>query len=124
MILFLISLAIIVVLLLVGTPVAFSFGIGALLFSWFSGSNISFLLPHGYNTSASFALLALPLFILAGSIMAEGGISDRILNFINSIVGKVKGGLGAVTVITCALFGAISGSSSAAIAAIGQIMIP
>jgi tripartite ATP-independent transporter DctM subunit len=124
MIMFIVSLIIIIILLLIGTPVAFSFGVGALLFSWFTGSNISFLLPHGYNTTASFALLALPLFILAGSIMAAGGISERILNFISAIVGRVKGGLGAVTVLTCALFGAISGSSSAAIAAIGQIMIP
>ncbi|MGF1750097.1 MULTISPECIES: TRAP transporter large permease [Vibrio] len=124
MIIFLVSLLIIVVLLLIGTPVAFSFGVGALLFSWFTGSDLSFLLPHGYNTTASFALLALPLFILAGSIMAEGGISERILDFVSAIVGRVKGGLGAVTVLTCALFGAISGSSSAAIAAIGQIMIP
>ena len=124
MITFLISLLIIVVLLLIGTPVAFSFGVGALLFSWFTGSDVAFLLPHGYNTTASFALLALPLFILAGSIMAEGGISERILDFVSAIVGRVKGGLGAVTVLACALFGAISGSSSAAIAAIGQIMIP
>ncbi|MES0884954.1 TRAP transporter large permease [Roseibium sp. SCP14] len=124
MTIFLISLLIIVVLLLAEMPIAFAFGIGALIFGLASGSNVSFLIPYAYQTTLSFALLALPLFVLAGTLMAEGGISDRLLNFVNAFVGRLKGGLGAVTVITCALFGAISGSSSAAIAAIGQIMIP
>ncbi|MCT7655184.1 TRAP transporter large permease subunit [Oceanimonas sp. NS1] len=82
------------------------------------------MVPHGFNTASGFALLALPLFVLAGTLMAVGGISERLLDFVSAIVGRIKGGLGAVTVVTCALFGAISGSSSAAIAAIGQIMIP
>jgi len=124
MTLFLIAMVVIVVLLLAQVPVAFSFGIGALLFAFLTDNNISFLIPHGFKTSSGFALLALPLFIYAGILMAEGGISERLLNFVNSIVGRIKGGLGAVTVVSCALFGAISGSSTAAIAAIGQVMIP
>ncbi|PKG37987.1 TRAP transporter large permease [Psychromonas sp. Urea-02u-13] len=124
MIIFLVSMLVIVVLLLAEIPVAFSFGVGALLFTFATGNNISFLVTHGFNTASGFALLALPLFILGGLIMAEGGISARLLDFVNSFVGRIRGGLGAVTVLTCALFGAISGSSSAAIAAIGQIMIP
>ncbi len=124
MTLFLISMLIVIVLILIEIPVAFAFGIGAVLFAFFTGNNISFLIPHGFKTASGFALLALPLFIFAGLLMAEGGISERLLNFVNSIVGRIKGGLGAVTVLTCALFGAISGSSSAAIAAVGQIMIP
>ena len=124
MTLFLISMLIVIVLILIEIPVAFAFGIGAVLFAFTTGNNISFLIPHGFKTASGFALLALPLFIFAGLLMAEGGISERLLNFVNSIVGRIKGGLGAVTVLTCALFGAISGSSSAAIAAVGQIMIP
>ncbi|WP_339113162.1 TRAP transporter large permease [Thioclava sp. GXIMD2076] len=124
MTIFFLSMALIVVLLLAEMPIALAFGSGALVFGLASGSDVSFLLPYAYQTTSSFALLALPLFVLAGTLMAEGGISERLLNFVNSLVGRVKGGLGAVTVITCALFGAISGSSSAAIAAIGQIMIP
>ncbi len=124
MILFLLAMLIIVALILVEIPVAFAFGIGAMLFTFSTGNDISFLIPHGFKTASGFALLALPLFILAGLLMAEGGISERLLNFVNSLVGRIKGGLGAVTVLTCALFGAISGSSSAAIAAVGQIMIP
>ncbi|MEH6628704.1 MAG: TRAP transporter large permease [Motiliproteus sp.] len=124
MILFLIAMLVIITLILIEIPVAFAFGIGAVLFAFMTGNDISFLVPHGYKTASSFALLALPLFIFAGLLMAEGGISERLLNFVNSFVGRIKGGLGAVTVLTCALFGAISGSSSAAIAAVGQIMIP
>lgn len=56
--------------------------------------------------------------------MGTGGLSERILDFVNAFVGRRKGGLGAVTVLSCALFGAISGSAAAAIAAIGKIMIP
>lgn len=124
MTLFLVSMLIVVILILIEIPVAFAFGIGAVLFAYTTGNNISFLIPHGFKTASGFALLALPLFIFAGLLMAEGGISERLLNFVNSLVGRIKGGLGAVTVLTCALFGAISGSSSAAIAAVGQIMIP
>jgi len=121
---FLGSIALVVILLLSEMPIAFAFGIGALVFGLASGSDISFLIPFAYQTTSSFALLALPLFVMAGTIMAEGGMSDRLLNFVNALVGRLKGGLGAVTIVTCALFGAISGSSSAAIAAIGSIMIP
>ena len=124
MTLFLIAMLVVVVLILIEIPVAFAFGIGAILFAYTTGNNISFLIPHGFKTASGFALLALPLFIFAGLLMAEGGISERLLNFVNAFVGRIKGGLGAVTVLTCALFGAISGSSSAAIAAVGQIMIP
>ncbi|WP_445005147.1 TRAP transporter large permease [Halomonas mongoliensis] len=124
MLIFSLSIGIIVALLLLGMPIAFAFGLGALVYLLSTGSDISFLIPYAFQTTTSFALLALPLFVLAGMVMAQAGISNHLLNFINSFVGRIKGGLGAVTVITCALFGAISGSSSAAIAAIGQIMIP
>ena len=121
---FLACLGLVVLLLLAEMPIAFAFGIGAFVFGIASGSDVSFLVPYAYQTTSSFALLALPLFVIAGTLMAQGGISDRLLSFVGAFVGRLKGGLGAVTVVTCALFGAISGSSSAAIAAIGQIMIP
>lgn len=124
MLIFSLAIGVIVALLLLGMPIAFAFGLGALIYLLSTGSDISFLIPYAFQTTTSFALLALPLFVLAGVVMAQAGISTHLLNFINAFVGRVKGGLGAVTVITCALFGAISGSSSAAIAAIGQIMIP
>ena len=70
----------------------------------------------------SFPLLAIPAFILSGDLMAGGGISEAIVNFINSLVGRLRGALGAVLVITSALFGAITGSSVATVSAVGGIM--
>lgn len=121
---FLIAITIVVFLLLIEVPVGFAFGIGALTYGYLSGTDISFHAAYGYTQIGAFSLLAIPLFILSGTLMGASGISDRLLNFVNAFVGRTKGGLGAVTVITCALFGAISGSASAAIAAIGKIMVP
>ena len=117
-------LVLVVVLLLAEVPVGFSFGIGGLLFVLISGRDVSYLLPHAFWLAGGFALLALPLFIMAGALMGASGISDRLIQFVNALVGRLRGGLGAVTVITCALFCAISGSGASAIAAIGSIMIP
>lgn len=121
---FFLTLALLVALILFNVPVGFAFGIGAFFFSIAVDTDISFHLPHAYKSSSGFALLALPLFIIAGSLMTSSSISDRLLNFINVLVGRMRGGLGAVTVVACTLFGAISGSAAAAIAAIGQIMVP
>lgn len=117
-------LVVVVFFLLIEVPVGFAFGIGALLYGYLSGTDISFHAGFGYTQISAFSLLAIPLFILSGTLMGASGISDRLLNFVNSFVGRTKGGLGAVTVITCAIFGAISGSAAAAIAAIGKIMVP
>ena len=94
MLVFVLSLGLIVILLLAEMPIAFAFGIGALVFGLASGSDVSFLIPFVYQTTSSFALLALPLFVIAGTVMAEGGISDRLLNFVNAFVGRLKGGSG------------------------------
>lgn len=121
---FFIAIALIFTLLVIEVPVGFAFGIGALLYGYLTGTDISFHAGYGYTQVSAFTLLAIPLFILSGTLMGASGISDRLLNFVNAFVGRTKGGLGAVTVITCALFGAISGSAAAAIAAIGKIMVP
>lgn len=118
------TMALIVILLLVGMPVAYVFGIGALSFVVMTGKSMSYLVPHAFWQLGSFALLSLPLFIIAGALMGASGISDRLVRFVNAFVGPIRGGLGAVTVVTCALFGAIAGSGASAIAAIGSIMIP
>ncbi len=121
---FFVAIAIVILLLLIEVPVGFAFGVGALAYGLLSGTDISFHSGFGYSQVSAFSLLAIPLFILSGTLMGASGISERLLDFVNSFVGRTKGGLGAVTVITCALFGAISGSASAAIAAIGKIMVP
>lgn len=119
-----IVLILVVVLMLIEVPVAFSFAIGAFLIALATERDISYLVPYAFWQVGGFALLALPLFIMTGSVMGVSGISDRLLQFINSIVGRLKGGLGAVTVLSCMLFGAIAGSGSSAIAAVGSILIP
>jgi tripartite ATP-independent transporter DctM subunit len=72
----------------------------------------------------SFTLLAIPFFILSGLLMGHGGIARRLIDFANVLVGRFRGGLAFVNVLTCMLFGAISGSATAAVSAIGGFMIP
>ncbi len=72
----------------------------------------------------SFTLLAIPLFLLAGALMAEGDITPRIMKFASSMVGHIRGGMAMVMVVSCMFFGAISGSGVADVAAIGSIMLP
>lgn len=72
----------------------------------------------------STSFLAIPFFILAGSLMGEGGISDRLIHFANSLVGHKRGGLAIVSILSCMFFAAISGSGAATVAAVGAIMIP
>lgn len=112
-------------LVIIGIPIAFSFGIGA-LFHWIVSdpSNSIVVVTKSFASLDSFSLMAIPLFILAGDIMKEGAISRHLINLINGIIGKIKGALAHVTVIASLFFGAISGSSAATVAAIGGIMIP
>lgn len=119
-----IVLLLVIILMLAEVPVAFAFGVGGLLFAILTDRNVTYLLPGAFWQVGGFALLALPLFIMSGTLMGASGISDRLVQFVNALVGRVRGGLGIVTVISCAMFGAISGSGAAAIAAIGSIMIP
>lgn len=112
-------------LLALGVPVAGSIGL-ALLANGLAGSGIA---PAYIGRSLiqgldSFTVLAVPLFILAGEIMGQGGISKRLFNLANAMVGKFTGGVPMATVLTCMLFGAISGSGQATFAAVGSIMIP
>ena len=112
-------------LLAYGVPVAFSIGISTTMTI---ALNIAFV--PGITTVAqrmttgidSFALLAIPFFVLAGEIMNRGGIANRLINFAKSLVGSLPGGLGYVNILAAMLFGAISGSAVAAASAIGSIM--
>lgn len=76
------------------------------------------------NANASFTLLAIPFFIMAGILMGEGGMSRRLIDFATLMVGRFQGGLAYVSTLTCMLFGAISGSATAAVSSIGGMMIP
>lgn len=118
------ALALLVVLVLCEFPIAFSFAAAGIAYSLLSGVDIGPILATAFWETGSFALIALPLFIVAGNLMAEAKISDRLVAVVELATARVRGGLGTVTVVSCALFGAISGSGAAAIAAIGSIMLP
>jgi len=121
-------LVIIVFLLLVflGLPIAFSFALASLGFFILEmgTSSLTLLISRTFGSIDSFPLMAIPFFILAGDLMKDSGISRGLVNFAELFIGKVKGGLGHVTVLASMFFGAISGSSAATVAAIGGIMIP
>lgn len=87
-------------------------------------TSAQFLTQVLYSGVADFSKMSLPFFILAGGIMDVGGISKRLVDIANSLVGRVTGSLGTVAVIACMFFGAVSGSAPATCAAIGTIMLP
>lgn len=123
MILTIVLLALLMMLIL-GTPVGVSFGIAAMLGIFLSGMNSSMIASIAFQSMDSFTIMAIPFFILAGDLMKDGGLSERLILWINGLIGKIRGGLGAVMVVASAFFGAISGSSIATVAAIGSVMIP
>lgn len=113
------------VLFLIGVPVAVALGLSSSLALLVAGDvPLMVLAQQAFVSLDSFPLMAIPLFMLAGVIMEYGGISQRLINLANSITGHVSGGLAIVTVVTTMFFAAISGSSVAATAALGSILIP
>ncbi|MDD3164949.1 MAG: TRAP transporter large permease [Oscillospiraceae bacterium] len=119
---FLVSLAVTIPL---GVPIAFVLALCALALMQFMGLNdmtiISQNMVMGTNNAS---LLAVPFFMLAGEVMARGGLSERIVDFCNIIVGRVKGGLGYVAILASMIFAGLSGSAVADAAALGGILIP
>jgi TRAP-type C4-dicarboxylate transport system permease large subunit len=116
-----------VILLIIGVPIAFSIGISGILTMLMSIDSVPALTTFAQRMATgldSFALLAIPFFVLAGGIMNSGGIAMRLINFARVLVGRLPAGLAFVNVIANMLFGAISGSAAAATSAIGSIMGP
>ncbi len=116
-----------IILLFIGVPIAFSIGIAGILTMLMSIDPTPAFTTFAHRMATgldSFALLAIPFFVLAGGIMNSGGIALRLINFARVLVGKLPAGLAIVNVIANMLFGAISGSAAAATSAIGSIMGP
>lgn len=116
-----------VVLMGMRVPIAYSIGLSAfltLVVSMPSLPAMTTLAQRMATSLDSFALLAIPFFILAGQVMNQGGIARRLIDFAKAIVGPLPGGLAFVNIIACMLFGAISGSAVAAASAIGGFMNP
>ncbi len=113
------------VLCLLGVPVAFSIGLAAVAGIMYRGGlPLTVVDQRMFTQIDSFALLAIPFFILSGNLMDRGGISNKIVAFVSDLVGHIRGGLAIVSVIASMFFGAISGSAQATSAAIGSILIP
>ncbi|MCG1033901.1 TRAP transporter large permease [Bacillus amyloliquefaciens] len=112
------------ILLALGMPVAFAVGLSAVAGALWIDLPLEALMIQITSGVNKFTLLAIPFFILAGAIMAEGGIARRLVNFAYIFVGFIRGGLSLVNIVASTFFGAISGSSVADTASIGTIMIP
>lgn len=114
--------AILFVLMLLRTPIAVALGLASAAGLALSGINLEIIVQRIVTTNNSFPLLAIPFFILAGEIMSTGGMSRRLVDFANALVGHFTGGLAAVAILGSSFFAALSGSNAATVAAIGGIM--
>ena len=119
------AIALGVILFLTGSPIFVAFGIGASIAClWYLGLPPIIIASRLFDTINSFVLLAVPLFILAGFLMAQGGSGERTFEFANTLLRHIKGGLGAVVILASTLVAAMTGSGPATAAAVGTIAVP
>ncbi len=109
---------------LLGMPVAYALGIAAILAALWIGIPLEAVMLKVSGGMSGFSLLAIPFFILAGAIMAVGGMAERLVNLAKVFVGFIRGGMALVNILASTMFGCISGSSVADTAAVGSVMIP
>ncbi len=124
-----VALVILMFCLVIGVPVPLSFMASSAWLIFFGGPDgmgyqATQLLPYGFAQINSVSLMAVAMFIMAGGIMERGKIGEKLIDFVDVFVGHVKGGLGVVGVISCAVFGSISGAACATLSCIGSIMFP
>ena len=112
------------VLCALGMPVAYALGLAAILGAIWIDIPLEAVMLKVSDGTDDFALLAIPFFILAGAIMAEGGMASRLVDLARIFVGFIRGGLALVNILASTFFGCISGSSVADTASIGSVMIP
>ncbi|NLM95113.1 MAG: TRAP transporter large permease subunit [Firmicutes bacterium] len=114
------------ILMLFNIPIAVALGLASMIALFFGPMATPPLLvvQRMFTSVDSFPFMAIPFFMLAGGLMEGGGISKRLVNFSKTLIGAMPGGLGIITVVSSAFFGAISGSNPATVASIGGIMIP
>src|ERR687898_1550580 len=112
------------VVCLLGVPVAYALGLATILAALWIDLPLEAVMLKTSDGMDNFPLLAIPFFVLAGAIMAEGGMAARLINVAKIFVGFIRGGLALVNILASTLFGCISGSSVADTASIGSVMIP
>ena len=111
-------------LLIMKVPVSFCLGIAATVCLIILGYPLTVISQKIFTALNSFSIMAIPLFILGGNLMSEGGISKRLTEFCEALVGNIRGGLAIVVILACAFFAALSGSGPATVIAIGSMMYP
>ena len=119
----LIALALFAVFLVLGMPVAVALGLGAGAALWHAHMPLAVVAQRMVNALDSTTLLAVPMFILAASIFSAGGLTQQLFDFIRMVVGRIRGGLGYVTVLAYLVFSGVSGAALADIGALGKIQI-
>ncbi len=112
------------VLMMIGVPIAYSLGLSALVGALWIDLPLDAVMIQIASGVNKFSLLAIPFFVLAGALMAEGGMARRLVAFAGVLVGFIRGGLSLVNIMASTFFGAISGSSVADTASIGSVLIP
>jgi len=113
-----------VILLILRVPITFTLAISSIVTAYYLDIPMLAIVQRMVQGVNIFSLLAIPFFILAGEIMSQGGISRRLIDFSNVLIGRVKGGLAQVNVLASMFFGGISGSAVADVSSIGTMMIP
>ena len=116
-------IAVFVILALLRIPVFVSLALPSTLYVFASGRPVLFVANRMVRTVDSFTLLAIPLFIYVGSLMNNGGVTDKIFTFADDIVGHFTGGLAQVNIVTSLIFSGISGSALADIGGVGRVLI-
>ena len=110
--------------MLIGVPIAVSIGASTMAALFFQGVPLMVVTQQMFQGINSFALVAVPMFILAGDLMAQGKVSEKLVSFADSLFGFLKGGLSIVAVLAGMFFAAISGSGAATTAAVGSSLVP
>ncbi|MDR3165394.1 MAG: TRAP transporter large permease [Synergistaceae bacterium] len=118
------AMVLVMFLMVCGVSILFSFSTAVFLLVVSLRYDPSFLLSYGFDAISAVVLLCVPLYVCVGNVMEKSDIGKSLVDFIDVFVGRIRGGLGVVGVVTCAVFGSISGSSTATLTCIGGIMIP
>ncbi len=111
-------------LLFIGAPIAFVLALSSLAYLLIKGEDLYLVAEQLFNGMNAFVLMAIPFFILAGEIMNKAGISERLIEFSNLIIGRIRGGLAQVNVLASILFAGITGVALGEVAALGRVFIP
>lgn len=124
-----VALVILILCLMIGVPVPVSFMASCAWLIFFGGvGGVGYpatqLIPYGFAQMNSVSLIAIAMFILAGGIMERGRIAEKLIDLVDVFVGHIRGGLGIVAIISCAVFGSICGAACATLSCIGSIMFP